>query len=582
MIAVNPQGAEFSPLSMQEMRTWLYGKNRATGIDFFAGLGGMTSAFMLAGGWLRHACNHWNKSWLAHGSNFPQVEHELGDLSVLDPKRLPRGFANVLVAAPECRKHSRAGNWRQAVMELAPYDPARESERSRATMWCPQRWAAYHRFEHVVIENVVEVTDWNQFPAWVMEWQKLGYNVQAVCLNSAFFFAPQSRDRIAIVATLKGLALPNLDFRPLAWCWRCEGLVYGIQGYKPAAIRRAGPLGPVGKWGPRNQYLYHCPECKRVVSPFARAALNALDLTIPARRICDRDKPLKPKTMSRVTRAWEARGQCTQLVVVDGRDGKRARPAWLPAMTQTSRQEIAVFGQDQLVVALRRHTRSRQASEPAFAVCAAGQHHAVVGPDQEGALARDASNPAATVTAASNTFVSHAPVIGANHENSVGRDCSREPSAAVTAGGGGGGLFMVGGGRENNRPRPAEGEPSATVTAAHSGGGLFMLGASAPGDEPSLDTALPSADEGLCSLAGVWRRAHPGSRQHVRASRLHACLADPSARADAKREHRAGVADGTPRPRGVRDHRAGDDLQLLRQRRERTPGRRASRDADRG
>jgi DNA (cytosine-5)-methyltransferase 1 len=484
MVAINPEGGELAPLSMAEMRTWLYGMRRAEGIDFFAGLGGLTSAFFLAGGQIKHACNHWTKSWLAHACNFPQVEHRLGDLSVLDPKSLPRGFANVLVAAPECRRHSRASNYRQAVMELSPYDPDRESERSRATMWCPQRWAAYHQFDHVVIENVVEVTDWNQFGNWVVEWQKLGYNVQAVCLNSAFFFAPQGRDRIAILATRKGLPVANLDFRPLSWCWMCEQYVYGIQRYKDAAIRRAGPLGPVGKWGPRNQYLYHCPACERVVSPRVPPALGALDRTIVAQRICDRKVPLKPKTMARIVRGAEQRGQITQLVVVDGRDGKRARPAWLPAMTQTARQEIAMFGPGPLVVPLRRHTLTREAGEPAPAVCASGQHHAIVGPDQEGALLRDAGNPCATVTAAGNHIVSEAPLIGANHEHSVPRDAASEPAAVLTAGSGGGGLFMVGGGRENNIPRHADAEPSATVTAAHSGGGLFMVGANREHKEP--------------------------------------------------------------------------------------------------
>lgn len=470
MVTVNPVGAELAPLSFAEMRAWLFGGRRSTGIDFFAGLGGLTSAFFLAGGQVLHACNHWSKSWLAHGSNFPQVEHELGDLSVLDPKRLPRGFANILVAAPECRRHSPAHNWRQAVMELSPYDPNRgESERSRATMWCPQRWAAYHLFEHVVIENVVEVTKWNQFDNWVMEWQKLGYNVQAVCLNSAFFFAPQARDRIAIVASLKGLPLPNLHFRPLSWCWTCEQHVYGVQRYKDAAIRRAGPLGPVGKWGPRNQYLYHCPACERVVSPRAVPALRGLDLTIPAQRICDRKKPLEPKTMDRVFRAAQLNGECTQVVVVDGRDGKRARPAWLPAMTQTGRQEIAVFGPEQLVVPMRRNTTSRRTAEPAPAVCASGLHHAIVGPDQEGALPHDAVEPCATVTAAGNHMVAHAPFVDANHEHSVPRDAGREPAAVLTASGGGGGLFMVGGGRQNNVARVAGAEPSATVTAAHCG-----------------------------------------------------------------------------------------------------------------
>jgi hypothetical protein len=178
-------------------------------------------------------------------------------------------------------------------------------------------------------------------------------------------------------------------------------------------------------------------------------------------------------------------------------------------MTQTGRQEIGVFGFDQMVVPLRRHTLARETTEPAPAVCASGQHHAIVGPDQEGALPRDTINPCATVTAAGNHFVSQAPLVGANHQNSVPRDAGSEPAAVVTAGAGGGGLFMVGGGRENNLPRDASEEPSATVTAAHSGGGLFMVGANrehniprdaASGPAPVLTTAEGG---GLYAIAGA-------------------------------------------------------------------------------
>ena len=134
-------------------------------------------------------------------------------------------------------------------MELAPYDPKRETERSRATMWCPQRWAAYHRFDRDVIENVVAVYKWNQFGAGCVEWDKLGYNVQCASVNSAFFFAPQSRDRVALVATLKGLPLPNLDVLPVCCCWECEQTRLRHPDMEEGGDPQAGPLGPVGKYG---------------------------------------------------------------------------------------------------------------------------------------------------------------------------------------------------------------------------------------------------------------------------------------------------------------------------------------------
>ena len=104
-----------------------------------------------------------------------------------------------------------------------------------------------------------------------------------------------------------------------------------------------------------------------------------------------------------------------------------------------------------------------------------GLHHAIVGPDQQGALPHDAIEPCATVTAAGNHMVAQAPMVGANHEHSVARNSRTEPAAVVTSGGGGGGLFVTGG-RENNIPRRADQEPAATVTAAHCGGGLSMIG----------------------------------------------------------------------------------------------------------
>ena len=489
MISVNLTGAHLAPLSMAQLRASVYGTNRGDAIDFFAGMGGMTAAWLLAGGKVPHAANHWTKSTHAHGENFGATEHTLGDLSVMDPKRLPVGFARHLVCAPECRRHSPASNWSQAVMELAPYDPKRETERSRSTMWCPQRWAAVHLFESVICENVVEVcTKWNQFGAWVREWDKLGYNVQVVSLNSAFFFAPQSRDRVALVATLKGLPIPNLEFRPSSWCWECEENVYGIQTWKKAALRNAGPLGPVGKYGWRNgQYLYACPACDQWASPHIVPAITALDPTIEAPMLCDRVKPLKPKTMDRLTGGIMHLGQASQLLVTDGREGKKTRPAWLPAMVQTGRQEIAVCNPP-TIVALRRHTNATDSSRgPAPGLCAGGQHHAVVGPDQRGAVPHDSSiDIVGTVTAAGNTFVAAVPIdeattrpdvmIGGGRENNVPRNAEAAPAPTATAAHCGGGLFMVGGMRDRNVPRDSATESGPTVTANCGGGGVYVLG----------------------------------------------------------------------------------------------------------
>lgn len=404
-------------------------------------MGGMHAAGRLVGMRGNISANHNNKAFFAHSENFPDVEHLIGDISVLHPAHLP-GEADVLLACPECRLHSRGRNWQEAVSELGPWDPRREGERSRATMWCPQRMAAYRGYEYILLENVVEVVKWNQFRNgnWLKGWRDLGYVVEMHCINSAFFYAPQSRDRVAFVIRRAGAPRPNLDFRPRCFCWHCVRDVHGIQAWKPAALRNRTPVGPAGKYGPNGQYLYACPECRSVASPYIVPARTAIDPTIAATRICDREKPLRPKTMARLHRAWELRGAVAQLTTVDGRDPstKAARPVWLPAMTQTTRQEIGYLQPD-VVVPLRNNTVGRDADQPAHALCASGNHHAIVGPDQEGAIAREtAHQPVATVTTKGN----HMVLVGPNRTNNVARDGSIHPAATVTTAEGGG-LFAV-------------------------------------------------------------------------------------------------------------------------------------------
>jgi DNA (cytosine-5)-methyltransferase 1 len=198
-------------------------------------------------------------------------------------------------------------------------------------MWCPQRWAEYHRFSYVICENVVEVTEWNQFDNWVREWDEIGYHVDAVFGNSAFYGVEQSRDRVFFVMTLKGLPRPNLDFSARAWCWTCEGETFGVQRWKRGAQRRAGIVGPVGKWGPHGQWEHVCEACQSVVSPYVVPASRAIDLHVKGPRICDRRSlglpEIVPNTMARLERGV----QTTHRVGRMGRSGRASElPMWIP------------------------------------------------------------------------------------------------------------------------------------------------------------------------------------------------------------------------------------------------------------
>lgn len=105
----------------------------------------------------------------------------------------------------------------------------------------------------------------------------------------------------------RGNRRPNLDFRPQAPCPRCEKVVEAIQTWKKPT-----------RWGRyRAQYFYRCPNCHKEVTPFYYAAFNAIDFTIPAERIGDRKRPLRPKTLERVRYGWDTYGK--KPLIVTGR-----------------------------------------------------------------------------------------------------------------------------------------------------------------------------------------------------------------------------------------------------------------------
>jgi len=196
--------------------------------DMFAGVGGSSSgAEKVPGVKIAMAINHWALAVESHNSNFPDAKHDCVDIQGVTPRRY--GRTAILIASPECTNHSLAkGKRRKNIAQLemfgkAVVDPA--EERSRATMFDVVRFTEEHRYEIVIVENVVDVRMWELFDGWIKCMTDLGYLYEAVYLNSMFAhdlddvigqgdFAPQSRDRVYFVFWRKGNKRPNLQISP--------------------------------------------------------------------------------------------------------------------------------------------------------------------------------------------------------------------------------------------------------------------------------------------------------------------------------------------------------------------------------
>lgn len=402
--------------------------------DLFCGAGGSgLGATAVPGVELVMAANHSPRAIETHSANFPGCEHDCADISQVDPRRYSR--TTILWASPECTNHSIAKGRKRGPAQPDLFGetvPDHVAERSRATMWDVPRFAEHHRYDVVIVENVVDAAKWTPFPAWLMAMESLGYRHRVVSLNSmhapaiAAPRAPQSRDRMYVVFWRKGNPAPELDVRPAAWCPDCGCEVRAVQSFKPGA--------KVGRF--RQQYVYRCPNvaCRNtIVEPYAAAAATAIDWTVPGQRIADRDRPLSAKTLARI-RAGLERFVTPQLVTaggswndtaypvtapfrtrttreaeglvvpLEGREGKEARSVCEPFRTQTTRHQDALvvpyFGtattaqsagrplgtlttHDRYGLAFIAELRgggstARQVREPLATVCASGNHHMLV------------------------------------------------------------------------------------------------------------------------------------------------------------------------------------------------------------
>jgi DNA (cytosine-5)-methyltransferase 1 len=383
--------------------------NGLTATDLFCGAGGSSSGLVEAGYRVVIAANHWELAIQSHQVNHPETDHAQADISQVDPRYFPT--TDLLWASPECTNHSiakgvkrlRAEN--EALFELEGARPLVDeaANRSRATMWDVPRFAEYHRYKAIIIENVVDAAKWIMFPAWLQAMELLGYRHQMVWLNSMHaqvggLPAPQSRDRMYIVFWRTDLVSkrrqgPNVGrwTRPLAVCAE-HGEVRAVQTFKKAT-----------EWGRyRAQYVYRCPSCAAVVEPGWLPALSIIDWSIQGQRIGDRERPLAPKTRLRVEKAIErywrpivvtAAGN-TYDGITTGSNYLRARPVddVLPTQHTTASEALAV---PPLLAQFRERERTIDAStSPLPTVVADDANHALLTPMMVPVEGRDGKHAA--------------------------------------------------------------------------------------------------------------------------------------------------------------------------------------------
>jgi len=423
--------------------------------DLFAGAGGSsTGGISVPGVAVRAAMNHWPKAVEVHNANHPDAAHICADISQYDPRRIPT--ADLLWASPECTNHSQAKGRKR--VDLGQPDlfgetlPDEAAERSRATMWDVPRFTEVHRYQAIVVENVVDAAKWTPFRQWLTVMDAYGYDHQIVWLNSMHaqaggLPAPQSRDRMYVVFWRKGNRRPDLEAmqRPRAWCSRRQTVVAAMQTWKR-------PDRPGGRY--RQQYYYRCPNhaCRgQAVEPGWLPATTAIDWTIPGTRIGDRDKPLAEKTRRRIAagiarywhpvhleaaghtydaadpkhaaygdpsgyyRAWSTGDVLKTLhtieskalaIPVEGRDGKDPRIMTEPLRTQTTRLETAMVTPMVVPSGGTWNEDARPAGEPLCTLVtrdACGLLQPFIAELRGGgSTARSTADPMATVTAAGN------------------------------------------------------------------------------------------------------------------------------------------------------------------------------------
>jgi DNA (cytosine-5)-methyltransferase 1 len=355
-------------------------------------MGGSSTGLQEAGFDIVVAANHWERAIETHSANHPDTEHLQADISQTDPRYLPK--TTILWGSPICTELSPAGGRRKRGSQMDLFEQhghvaSAAFERTRVTFWEIIRATEVHRYDAVLIENVVEAAEWELFDIWLNGMATLGYNHQFVSVSAAHIggdgndHAPQWRDRLYIVFTRKGIRLPDVEPRPLAWCQHCDTIVRAKQAWKRPGRR-------IGKYGPQYVYVCERPHEHNIVEPYVMPAAAAIDWTNPGQRIGDRARPLGKATMKRIQLGLDTIGN-PALIGAGGNtwdSASGAKNAYVrawpldtsPTPAQVTAIQNGVATTEPFLTMLRRNGKPVPVGQPAPTFSAGGFHHGLTVP----------------------------------------------------------------------------------------------------------------------------------------------------------------------------------------------------------
>jgi len=305
------------------------------------------------------ALNHWKLAIMTHNTNHPNADHDCVDVSATDPRRYRS--TDILITSPECTNHSVAKGGDKKSPQYTIYDQMGftnyEAERSRATMWDVPRFAEYHHYRIIIVENVVDAKKWTLFDSWLNAMDALGYDHKEVYLNSMFFHpTPQSRDRLYIVFWKKGNKAPDLIYQPKACCPHCSKDVKTYQKWKKHSF----------KWGRyKFQYTYNCIECNKPIKPYYYAAFNCIDWSNIGTQVKARKKPLSKNTIRRIEYGLNKYKDVNPFIILaeHSKSGPMTRNVYEALQTQATRQTMGLVTPPFIIENFKTST-AREITEP--------------------------------------------------------------------------------------------------------------------------------------------------------------------------------------------------------------------------
>ncbi|MDX3672771.1 DNA cytosine methyltransferase [Streptomyces europaeiscabiei] len=297
--------------------------------DQFAGGGGFAEgAGQVPGTIVVQGGNHAQHAVATYQANHPHVRVDCADLSQVTPSTWPRTHA--LWSSPECTWHTVAQGKRREHGEFVDglFSTTGTDEtdiRSRATMYCVPRFAEYHQYKAIVVENVAEARWWGPrhnrgaaFDAWLGSLDAWGYDHRILYRNSAHAaaYGPASacsRDRMYVVLWHRSVGrVPDFDkwTRPWVTCER-HGQVLAKQEFK--FTETCSPQRPWGKHG--EQYVWRCPDRRCAATPLLPALRPGAD-------VIDWDNP--GPIIGDLDARWRSKN--TRRKVLDGHDAYNGAP----------------------------------------------------------------------------------------------------------------------------------------------------------------------------------------------------------------------------------------------------------------